>query len=261
MSYFIKDVRATVDNIQLPSSASNTRINIEKLDYDAVNKTLKAGGIQQYQSNNSLPIIDLKNILLTGLSTDAFIVNQQLKATNVSCDGGLITIYKKEKTEKTSRSVELSSDFIDGVQVGSVNLGKTKIVVINNAQPAADAFVLNDVQFTLSKILKVSHGSLLSDILDNAAWTMQSSGFAYLSKDKLYKLSASDMAINSSAATVDINKFIVAPQLGEAAFMKNRTVQGDRYDFVFNTIHLQNVDLNKFITENKIEAQSASIQP
>jgi hypothetical protein len=46
VSYFIKDVRLTVENIQLPPSRTNTRINIEKFDYDAAGRSLHVGAIK-----------------------------------------------------------------------------------------------------------------------------------------------------------------------------------------------------------------------
>jgi ribosomal protein S5 len=91
VSYFIKDISASVENIQLPESKNNTRINMTKLAYDAAKKTLQVKEIQQYKTNSTQPLIDLKNINITQLNTDAFIVNQQLKAGMITCEGGLIT--------------------------------------------------------------------------------------------------------------------------------------------------------------------------
>jgi hypothetical protein len=100
ISYFINEVKATVENIQLPESPNKTRVNLEKLRYDATEKILEIGGIQQYNVGNSQPVIDLKNILLSGLNTNSFIRIQQLKAESLTCDGGLVTIRSKRKTGK-----------------------------------------------------------------------------------------------------------------------------------------------------------------
>ncbi|MGC4101964.1 hypothetical protein [Ferruginibacter sp.] len=262
ISYFVKDIRATVENIQLPPSANDTRINIEKLDYDAIGKTLKVAGIQQYKINDSHPIIDLKNIALTELSTDAFILLQQLRAGSISCDGGLITIYKKEKTGKDKiKSMQLSSELIDEMQVGLVQLGKTKLVVVNTLEPQSEPFVLNDVEFVVSKVVKVGQGNILSDLVSNGEWILRSSGFSFFTTDKLYKLSAADIAVNNANSTIDIKKISLTPQLTEEAFMQRRTVQGDRYDFTFNDVRLQHMDIGKLIAENKMEIEHVSLQP
>src|SRR5882672_8840780 len=43
--------------------------------------------------------------------------------------------------------------------------------------------------------------------------------------------------------------------------MKRRAVQGDRYDFKFNNVHLQQLDFKKWLAENKIEVHTVSFQP
>lgn len=262
ISYFIKDVRATIENIQLISLKNNTSINIEHLDYNAINKTLSIEGIKQYKINNFNPIIDLKKILLTGLSTDSFILAQQLRATSVNCDGGLITINRVEKkSENKNTSVLFTSSLIDGMQVGSAKLGKTNIVIINQSEPNKTPFVLNDVEFDLTKSLKVSDQGTVNDLINNAQWKLRSSGFTIFTNDKLYKFSATGINIDNTNSFIKIKKIILLPQLSEAAFMKQRSIQGDRYDFVFNDIELQQVDFKKLLNENKIEVQQATLQP
>ena len=53
------------------------------------------------------PVIDLKKILISDLNTNSFIFQQRLKAGEISCDGGLITIYVK-KSKKGSKAGEQS---------------------------------------------------------------------------------------------------------------------------------------------------------
>ncbi|WP_301923542.1 hypothetical protein [Ferruginibacter sp.] len=97
ISYFIKDVKVTIENIQLPEFANSSRINITRLVYDAPKKLLHLDAVQQYKLHDTKPIVDIKNIQLNQLNTDAFVMFQQLKAGLVTCDGGLVTIYKKKQ--------------------------------------------------------------------------------------------------------------------------------------------------------------------
>src|SRR6185436_7810454 len=101
-------------------------------------KSLKVGSVKQYKGNDMKPVIDMNHISINDLNTDAFIIQQRLKAGSVTCDGGLITIYKNQKAGKSgkgSKEIYLSSDIIDQVQVNAINLGNTKIVIIDNTDP------------------------------------------------------------------------------------------------------------------------------
>ncbi|MES2431864.1 MAG: hypothetical protein V4556_13100 [Bacteroidota bacterium] len=262
-SYFVKDVRLTIENVQLPPNENNTRVNIEKFDYDAVKRTIKVESIRQYKINDFVPVMDLKNILLSGLSTDSFILRQKFKASSISCDGGLITIYKRKDADNIAKDgpARLTSDIIDELQVGALDLGNTKVVIVDLADPKAEPFVLNDVKFKVTKILKVNEGSTVSDLVNNAEWKLSSSGFSFLTKDKLYKLNLSTINVDNTTSLLNVKNISLVPQLSEEAFMKQRTVQGDRYDFSFNNVKMQNIDLKKLINEGKIEVQTVSIQP
>lgn len=170
ISYFIKDVKVTVENIQLPESANSSRINITNLLYDAPQKLLRVAAVQQYIPHDAKSIVDIKNVPVSQLNTDAFILFQQLKAGLVICAGGLVTIYKKsKKLQSGDEAIVLTNDLIDEAQIGGIQLGKTKIVVINTSKPGQPPFVINDVKFTVSNITSNTKGSTLSELVNNAA--------------------------------------------------------------------------------------------
>jgi hypothetical protein len=71
-----------------------------------------------------------------------YIYGKGLKAGEITCDGGLITIYTKKKTgnsNKGNQSIELSSDVIDQAQIAGINLGNTKVIIINKDDPESIA--------------------------------------------------------------------------------------------------------------------------
>jgi hypothetical protein len=263
ISYFIKDVSASIENIQLPESKNNTRINMTKLAYDAAKKILQIKEIQQYRTNSTEPLIDLKNINITQLNTDAFIVNQQLKAGMITCDGGLITLYKKKKIAEgtNKKDVPLATDFVDEAQIGGMNLGTTKIVIINEENPAAEPFILNDVKFSMTKAVNVYEGNTLSDIITNADWKLTSSGFSFITKNKLYRIVTNGVEIDNVGSSMTFNKIAVVPLLSEAEFVRQSTHQRDRFDLVFNNIKLTGVNYKRLIGDGALEAEEASLQP
>ena len=258
ISYFIKDVKASVENIQLPEAKNRTRINITKLNYDALAKTLTVKQVQQYKPGIAKPVIELNDIGITKLNTDVFILNQQLKAGMVTCEGGLITIYKKEKGKQTgSKAIGFTTDF-DAVQVDGMKLGKTKVVIIDETDPSADPFVLNDVQFNMTRGLKVFEGNTLSDIISYADWKLTSSGFTMLTKSR-YTITAKALEIDNVRSGISLGQVAIRSNLREDEFFRQSVKQLDRYEITFNNIKLNAVNFKRLIGDNAIEADNASL--
>ncbi|MEO6549871.1 MAG: hypothetical protein ABIN94_17850 [Ferruginibacter sp.] len=263
-SYFIKDVRATIENIQLPASKKDTRINFEKVDYNAKERYLQISSIKQYQLNNMNPVTELKNIRVNDLNTDAFILQQQLKAGQITCDGGVITIYvskKKNKANAEEQTLELSTDMIDQAQIAGIDLKSTKVIIADKTNPGKDPFILNNVNFKVTKMLKVNEGSTLSNIIGNAEWVLSANGFSLDTKDKMYKMHLGDFIINNAAGSIKIKNFLLTPLLSEQQFGKKIGHQKDQYNLALNNIVLGGVNVGKLIGQKELDIETASLQP
>ena len=262
LSYFIKDIKVSVSNIQLPESENNTRINIGKLLYDAPQKKLQIGEIQQYKTGDTKAIADLKNIVCNQLNTDAFIKQRQLKAGLVTCDGGLLTIYKKVKPTpgNTEKAIEFSSDFIDAAQIEGLQTGNTTIIVKNPDKPGAEPFIINDVQCTASNIKPVTNGSVLSSLINDATWEITAGNFSFLTGKKIYRLIAGGLTLNSNG-NVSVKEFLLKPQITEENFRKKYPYQQDRYDLSFTGINLTGINYKKLLGSNILEAETMELSP
>lgn len=264
ISYFIKDVLVTIENVQLSASEKNTTINLEQVNYSAVNKSLKILSAKQFHDNNLTPVINLKNIQVNDLNTDAFITQQRLMAGQVNCDGGLLTIYIKKKKvpdNAGNQSIELSTDMIDQAQVAGINLGSTNVVLADKDNPGKSPFLLKNVRFKVTKLLKVSEGTTINNLINNAAWELSADGFSFNTKDKLYKVSIGDFVINNETSIVTIKKVLLKSLLSEQEFVKNSKQQNDQYNLTINNIILSGVNTQKLLSDQHFEIQSASFQP
>ena len=264
LSYFVKDIHVTVDNIQLPTSKNNKRINLEKVEYNANTRSLKIMAIRQFQVNNMQPVIDLKKILISDLNTNSFIFQQRLKAGEINCDGGLITIYVK-KSKKGSKageqSIELSTDMIDQAQVAGIHLGNTKVIIVNNGEAGKKPFTLSNVQFDVKKNLKITEGTTVNSLINNSEWVLSADGFSISTKDKLYKLNVGDFVINKAISQVKIKQVLLKPLLTEVQFVKQSSFQNDLYNLDFNNIVLSGVNLKRLLSNQELEVDHASFQP
>ena len=265
ISYFIKDVRATVENIQLPISLNDTRVNLENVDYNAGKKYLHISAIKQYRVNDINAVTDLKNIQVNELNTDAFIIQRRLKAGQVTCDGGVITIYVKKKAGdakiRQQQGLELSTDMIDQAQIGGINLANTKVIIAEKDQPSKPPFVLNNTAFKLTKMLKVEEGATISNIINNAEWELSASGFSFNTKNGQYKISVGGFNINNATSQVKIDNFLLTPLLTEQQFVSRSRKQKDQYNLTVNNIMLSGVNTQRFLLNNELEVANASFQP
>ncbi|MEJ7588983.1 MAG: hypothetical protein WKI04_15615 [Ferruginibacter sp.] len=264
ISYFIKDIRVTVENIQLPPSKNGSRINLENVDYNAVEKYLQVSGIKQYEVNNMKPVTDLKNIQIRGLNTDAFILRQQLKAGQISCEGGVITIYVRKKAGKVKggdQSIELSTDVIGQAEVAGITLGSTKVIIINQDEPAKAPFVLSNTRFKLTKMLNIIEGASIGNLIDNAEWELSADGFSLETKSKLYKISMGDFTIDNKSSVVKIKNFLFTPLVTEKQFVKQSRFQQDQYNLAVNNITFSGINIKKLINNKEFEIDQASFQP
>lgn len=262
VSYFIKDVKVTVENIQLPELKNGTRINITKLLYDAPAKILQVASVQQYRSGNTIPVIDVKNVVVNKLNTDSFILNQQLRAGLLTCDGGLITIFRKTKKKLSGESsIQFTSNLIDEAKVDGIQLGSTKILVIDPVKLSEPAFIINDVKFNVSAVESLTSGSTINDLINDASWQLTASGFSFSSKLKFYTFLARGIKIDNKKQSVQIKQIALKPNYTEEKFVEQVKFQTDLYDFSFNNIELKGVNFKKMIDENILEVDHATLQP
>jgi hypothetical protein len=266
-SYFIKDVKASVQELQFAGSKENTRVVLNNVDYDAAKKTLAVQHIRQYDTTDNKASIDINKIEIDGLNTNAFILQQQLKAGSVTCDGGILTLVTNAKTagpttNKGDVAIQLSNNFFGQAQVDAVNISNTQIVIINQQKPDADPFVLNNVKFSVSKRVNISDGVTLSDLINDAKWELSSDGFSINTKNGVYKITVGNLTIaNDMTAQIKIDGIHLKPLLSEKAYGIKNKQQKDLYDFDFNNIVLTGVNIKELISDNKIEMEEASVQP
>jgi len=263
-SYFIKDVKLTVATVKFLTAEKNTQVALTNVEYDAAKRTIIVEQAKQYNVTSNDASIDIKKITIDSLNTDAFINAHQLKAGNITCDGGLITINIKGKpaAKKGDPTIELSGDFFDEAQVDFVNLNNTKVVIVNQAKPNDKPIELNNVKFTILKKVNLYDGNTLSSLINNAEWRLSSDGFSMSTPKGIYKVNIGNFILtNAATASITVSHVQLKPLLTEAAYGKKIGKQADLYNFDFNNITLDGVDIHTLISESKIEAEEMSVQP
>jgi hypothetical protein len=262
ISYFVKNIQVSVENIQLPEADNNTRVNIEHLMYNAEKRLIQVKKISQYRTGNSDPLVELNKIEIDRLNTNAFIYNHRLQAGLITCNGGLITIYKPKKDkDPKNKLINFSSNLIEEAQVQGLNLGSTTIVVADPDNQTATPLIINDVRFTLPEALNVNEGNTINEIIAAANWQLNVGSFAVNTKAKKYRIDINGIRLDNRDGVGHIGKVSVKPLGSEAAFVSGSPHQKDRYDLDFNNISVKGLNFKKLLGENAVEINELTLQP
>ena len=92
ISYFVKDIVAKVKEVYV--KGDNNIATFTDVEYNAPEQFLRLKKFQQ-KNNKDQVVFDINNTSINKISTNSFILNQQLKAEELISGGGLLTFYRK----------------------------------------------------------------------------------------------------------------------------------------------------------------------
>jgi hypothetical protein len=259
ISYFVKDMVAKVKEVYIKKG--DNIATFTDVEYNAPEKLIRLKKFQQKNKDGKV-IFDISNTSLSNISTDAFILKQQLKAEELKSDGGLLTFYRTKNTNNNAANdkIEIDNNYFDEALLNKISIGSTKLLVYDKKNPAAAPFTLTNVKFNAVDIQKVSSGITIKNLIKTSTWALSADGFSYPSEDKNYKMNIGAFDINSTKSTLNISSFAVVPQLTEAAFSKSIKYQADLYNINLKNIALSGVEIKTLIAEKKLLADMASLQ-
>lgn len=260
ISYFVKDVVAKVKEVYI--KGDNNLATFSDVEYNAPEKFMHLEKFQQKNSAGKI-VFDINNTTISNISTDAFIMRQQLQAGELKSDGGMLTFYIKQtkSADSAKEEIEMDNNYFDEALVDKVSVGNTKILIYNKAKPDKAPISINNVKFDAGDIQKLHSGTNIKNLISSSNWKLSGGGFSFVTENKRYKMSVGAFDINNANASMRIKNFTVKPQLSEAAFSKSLARQQDLYNLEFNNIELNGINIRMLITQLRLEAATASLQP
>ncbi|MBK6634169.1 MAG: hypothetical protein IPG38_07480 [Chitinophagaceae bacterium] len=199
ISYFVKDVVAKVKEVYVKGDKHHATFT--DVEYNAPARFIKLAGFRQKNSAGKI-VLDINNTSISNISTDGFILRQQLQAEELVSDGGLLTFYIKKGSSADSLKDELEIDnnYFDEALVNKVSVGKTNIHIYNRAKPNEAPVVISAVKFDAVDIQKLHSGTNIKNLISSSNWKLSAAGFSFLRKTKGIKynwaLSISTMPIH-----------------------------------------------------------------
>jgi len=260
ISYFVKDVVAKVKEVYI--KGDKNQATFTDVEYNAPGKFIHLKKFQQKNSGDKI-VFDINNTSINNISTDAFIMRQQLQAEELKSDGGMLTFFIKEKKSADSAKdeIEIDNNYFDEALVNKVSVGNTKILIYNKAKPDKAPMTINNVKFDASDIQKLHSGTNIKNLISSSNWKLSGDGFSFMTENNRYKMTLGAFDINNGNSSMRIKNFTVKPQFTEAAFSKSLSHQEDLYNLEFNNIELSGIDTRMLITQFKLEAAMGTLQP
>ncbi|MFZ1371834.1 MAG: hypothetical protein WAR78_15710 [Ferruginibacter sp.] len=260
ISYFVKDVVAKVKEVYVKGDKHHATFT--DVEYNAPARFIKLAGFRQKNSAGKI-VLDINNTSISNISTDAFILRQQLQAEELVSDGGLLTFYIKKGSSADSLKDELEIDnnYFDEALVNKVSVGKTNIHIYNRAKPNEAPVVISAVTFDAVDIQKLHSGTNIKNLVSSSNWKLSAAGFSFFTENKRYKIQLGAFDINNANSSMRIQSIKVIPQFTEAAFSRILKKQEDLYDLEFRNIVLAGIDTRLLILKKRLEAATATLQP
>jgi len=260
ISYFIKDIVATVKEVYV--KGNKNQATFTDVEYNAPGRYISLRNFTQRNSDNVI-VTDINNTVISNISTDAFILMQQLKAGELKSDGGKLSFYLNMTTGSDSSKEELDIDnnYFDEALVNKISLSNTNIRIYNRAKPAEAPLLINDVQFQAADVQKLHSGTNIKNLISSSNWQLSAGGFSFVTADNRYTIRTGPFDINNANASMRIKSITVKPMFTEAAFSKSLKRQEDLYNLEFNNIVLNGIDTRLLIKQRRLEAETATLQP
>ena len=261
ISYFVKDIVAKVKEVYV--KGDNNIATFTDVEYNAPGQFLRLKKFQQ-KNNKDQVVFDVNNTSINKISTNSFILNQQLKAEELISDGGLLTFYRKpvKNADTTGKDeVEIDNNYFNEALLNKVSVGNTKIVIYNREKPNEAPFILTNVKFNAEDIQKLNSGTSIKNLISSSNWKLSADGFSFMSADKRYKMNVGAFDMDNGSSSMRIKNFSVIPMFTEASFSKSLTRQEDLYNLEFKNIVLGGIDTRLLVTKKRLEAETATLQP
>jgi len=263
LSYFIDNISATVDSIYFKGKQQYEKIYLKKVDYNSSNKSLDIAQIVSFTNDNNIPTSKLNTLHFNNLNVNAFITQHKLQTGKVSSAGGLVTIYIAKKSEANSKiktkPFEFPEAFFDEVEIGSLQLGNTTLIIKDKQHPEKAAITVTNVKFSVSNEINVLEGNNLKNIIDRADWKLSTDGFSLLTKDNMYTIAIKGIELDRKNQSASIKQVNVTPRITESEFVRKSVKQGDFYNIQISNIKLNGLNINKAINESIIDIQQAAL--
>ena len=259
LSYFIKDIVADVKSVNVNNESAGRLLTFQGVQYNAPGRFLKVDKFLQTDTKTNRTIIALSNTRVAGLSTNAFIINRQLKADSLTTDGGILGFYRNKKNASAAETIDIDNGFFDEAIVKNIRLGSTTLSLYNKANKNEAPMILKNLKFNASGIDSLYNGTNVIDLIGKSNWDLSADGISFTSPDKIYKIDIGPFLLDNFHSLITVKSASLTPVVTQEAFVRSLKFQTDLYDLHFTDIKLTGANVKKLLTNKEVIAEDATL--
>jgi hypothetical protein len=244
-------------------------VDIDEVDGEIMIKNLQLIPDSTYKkpTDSTLPRnllrVTVPEVFITGVQTDAAIIDKEVIASKVKLTSPVVTMYNNKrgaKNDDNGNDTTATTDKIYKILLRGLQKIKVDTILITDADYHICHWPNGDTIFSGSKINAQLHHINISDststdksrvlFAENAS--LDVGDIVIRNKRGLYQYSLKDIQLLSGERSFAVKKLHITPLLAEAAFMKAAKWQTDRLDFDLYNLLFKQVDVQEILNGNLI---------
>lgn len=254
-------------------SDSLYRITYDAVDIDEVEGEITIKNLQlipdstyKKPTDSTLPRnllrVTVPEVHITGIQTDAAILDKQVIASKVRLSSPVVTMFNNRRGDRDNDKNDntATTDKIYKVLLRGLQKIKVDTILITDADYHICKWPKGDTIFSGSKINAQLHRINISDststdtarVLFAEKALLDVNKIVIRSKSRFYKYVFNDIKLKSVERSFAVEKLQIVPLLGEAAFMRAFKWQTDRLDFDLYNLLFRQVNVQEILNGNLI---------
>jgi hypothetical protein len=249
-------------------SDSLYRITYDTIDIDEVEGEIVIRNLQlipdstyKKPTDSTLPRnllrVTVPELYVTGVQTDAAVLNKEVIATRIKLTRPVVTMYNNRRGAKDNDTTP-TTDKIYKILLRGLEKIKVDTIIITDADYHICRWPKGDTVFSGTKINAQLHHINISDSTSTDSTRILFAQRAALEVNKLtlrrstqlYKYQLNDLVLRSEERSFAVDHLHITPLLGEAAFVKAAKWQTDRFDFDLYNLLFKKVNVQELLNGN-----------
>lgn len=238
-------------------------VDVDEVEGEIVIKNLQLIPDSTYKKPNDSTLprnllrVTVPELYVTGVQTDAAVLNKQVIATRIKLTRPVVTMYNNRRGAKDNDTTP-TTDKIYKILLRGLQKIKVDTIIITDADYHICRWPRGDTIFSGSKINAQLHDINISDstsadptrILFAKKASLDVNKLLLRRSNQLYHYQLNNLALRSEERSFAVSNIHITPLLGEAAFVRAAKWQTDRFDFDLYNLQFKKVNVQELLNGN-----------
>ena len=205
------------------------------------------------------------NILNIAVSTALF--QKKLSVDSIKIDQPELTVVNKNqpyndtvKKENPQNLYPLIKKVFKKVEIKDISLTNSTFELTDKNSKEVEHTALDHVNIDVKEVLIDSlSGKDKSRFYSSKSMALRLSNYKLATSDSLYYLTVKDLSFSTQKHQLLLNNIAFTPRYSKSGFYEKVKLSKDRYDLKFNTVSINDIDLQRLVNKQQFFSSSANI--